>query len=252
MLSWEGGVEKVVQLAHFLDKKCVLQDFHAPAASWLWFISYSNSVLLWKSLQLRFAWHDYLNYGILLSSLAVKLKVRVFYFFFFKSGFLVAITTFWLWAISAALLTSHLELALLDQKNKELREKEALFGWVDLAFFASLVFKWAICTISLALILAAHSTKLQAQLLAHPSIHRLWRTWKKTHPLWNFQTERAYSCCCCWLGLYERSSSAPARPAPKPPTLPNFSFLPTSFPGEAPQCVSTGMSLEKQECPIRN
>lgn len=88
--------------------------------------------------------------------------------FFFQWGFLVVIPTSWPWATSATLLTNHLEHKLLDQKNKEFREKEAVFGWVGLAFFASLVVKWAICTISLALILAAHTTKLQAQLIAHP------------------------------------------------------------------------------------
>lgn len=128
-----------------------------------------------------------------------------------------------------ALLTSHLEHKLLDQKNKEFKEKEAIFGWVGLAFLASLVFKWAICTISLALILAAHTTKLQAQLLAHPSMHRLWRTWKKNSPIvklpdWKCPQLLLLLTWAIW------KEAPPAKPAPKPPTLPNLSVLPTSFP----------------------
>ena len=126
----------------------------------------------------------------------------------------------WLWAASAALLTSHLEHKLLDQKIKEFKEKEAIFGWVGLAFFVSLVLKWTICTVSFALILAAHTTKLQAQLLAHPFIHRLWRTCKKTHPLCNLQTERVYSCCCCWRGPCGRGQLPPGLPPSHHPAKP--------------------------------
>lgn len=112
-----------------------------------------------------------------------------------------------------------------------------MFGWAGLAFIASLVFKWAICTISLALILAAHTTKLQAQLLAHPSIRRLWRTWKRNSPIVKLPDWKSLQLLLLTWAVWKEA--APARPAPKPPTLPKLSDLPTSFPEwwRSPMCV---------------
>lgn len=168
-----------------------------------------------------------------------------------KSGFLVAISKSWLWTTSATLLTSYLEHKLLDQKIKEFKEKEAIFGWVGLAFFVSLVFKWTICTVSFALILAAHTTKLQAQLFAHPFIRRLWRTCKKTHPLCNLQTGSVLQLLLLltWA-IWEEA--APARFAAKPPIMPNLSVLPTSFPEQWSSSVRVHWHALGRAIPVRN
>lgn len=168
-----------------------------------------------------------------------------------KSGFLVAISKSWLWATSADLLTSHLEHKLLDQKIKEFKEKEAIFVWIGLTFFVSLAFKWTICTVSFALILAAHTTKLQAQVLAHPFIRRLWRTCKKIHPLCNLQTESVLQLLLLltWAVWEE---AAPSRSAPKPPTLPNLSVLPTPFPEQRSSLVCVHWHALGRAIPVRN
>lgn len=108
-------------------------------------------------------------------------------------------------------------------------EKKRIFGWVDLAFLSSFLFKWTICTISLTFIFSAHTTKLQAQILAHPSIHRLWKTWKRKKLI----VKPPGSMCLQLLLLLTWAigeEAVPARSSPKPPTLPNPWVLPTSFP----------------------